>query len=87
MSDGTPMAWIDWACDEDRNRILSQSVRSGRSTGGGWSAGGPVPAIEVDRGVAERGKPGHVGGVEQVMRRAFELDAARTDLDLGIGST
>jgi hypothetical protein len=23
-------------------------------------------AIEVDRGVAERGKPGHVGGVERV---------------------
>ena len=37
--------------------------------------------------MAERGKPGHVGGVEQVTRRAFELDAARTDLDLGIGST
>jgi hypothetical protein len=29
----------------------------------GWC---PVPVIEVDRDVAERGKPGHVGGVEWV---------------------
>jgi hypothetical protein len=34
--------------------------------GGGGPAGGPVPAIEVYRGVAEQGKPGHVGGVESV---------------------
>jgi hypothetical protein len=31
-------------------------------SGGGWPAGGPVPAIEVDRGWPSGGEPGHVAG-------------------------
>jgi hypothetical protein len=47
---------------QDPESIGSQRPESG----GGWPAGGPVPATEVDRGVAERGEPGHAGGVEWV---------------------
>jgi hypothetical protein len=72
------------ACDEDRNRILNGSVSCGGDgvPAGRWAACGLVAAVEVDRGVAERGKPGDVGGVGVVVPVGCEVVEGEGGLDV-----
>ena len=56
-----------------------ESARAQRSKPGGRAAGGALAAVQVDRGVPERGEPGDVGRLEGLLDRPNVLAELKSD--------